>query len=225
MKWLLLPAVTAMLVASCSPRDNRAGTTAGSDRETGLRRDSTSGVTASDTAATSRNNAAQPTPTGAANPSGAGGESNEAAAILSQLYTADEAEVQEAKAAETKATNPQVKRFARKLVQDHQMNASEARTIAKRLGVNLTAGAGATSESQSAAAGEMAGKTGADFDRAFVERQVQEHQQNIDKIEHQMLPAAKDPQVKAYLQKTDKAMKTHLQLAQQLEQQLGKSSS
>jgi putative membrane protein len=223
MKWLLLPAVTAMLVASCSPRDNRAGTTA-SDRETGMRSDSAGGATGSDTA-TSTRNTAQPTPAGAANPSGATGESNEASAVLSQLYTANEAEIQEAKDAASKASNPQVKRFAAKLVHDHTQNEQEARAIAKRLGVNLTAGAGAASESQSAAMGEMAGKTGAEFDRAFLEHQVQLHQQNIDKIEHQMLPAAKDPQLKAYLQKTDKAMKTHLQLAQQLEQQLGKSSS
>jgi len=170
----------------------------------------------------SAGNTAQPTRS-AANPSGATG--SEASGILSVIATANQAEIQGAKDAQTKASNPQVKRFAAKLAHDHQKNEQEAQALAKRLGVDLAGGAAAASESQSAAMGELASKTGADFDRAYVEHEIQDHQQNIDKIEHQMLPAAKDPQVKAFLQKTDREMKNHLQVAKQLEQQLSKSSS
>jgi putative membrane protein len=217
MRWLLLPAVAALLVAACSPRDR---STAAGTRETGMSSD-TAGVTRSDTTATA-GNTAQPTPS-EVNPSGATG--TEASGILSVVSTANQSEIQAAKDAQTKASNSQVKRFAAKLAQDHQKNEQQAEALAKRLGVDLTAGAGASSESQSAAMGELAGKTGADFDRAYVEHEIQDHQQNIDKIEHQLLPAAKDPQVKAFLQKTDREMKNHLQMAKQLEQQLSKSSS
>ncbi|HEU4588560.1 MAG TPA: DUF4142 domain-containing protein, partial [Gemmatimonadales bacterium] len=181
----------------------------------------TAGMARSETTATA-GNAAQPARS-EANPSGTTG--NEASGLLSVISTANQTEIQAAKDAQSKASSPQVKRFAAKLAQDHQKNDQQAQALAKRLGVDLASGAGAASESQSAAMGELAGKTGAEFDRAYVQREIQDHQQNIDKIEQQMLPAAKDPQVKAFLQKTDKAMKNHLQMAKQLEQQLSKSSS
>jgi putative membrane protein len=217
MKWLLLPAVAAMLVMACSPRDR---STAAGGRETGMSSD-TAGMARSDTAAPA-GNAAQPE-SAAVNPSGTTG--SEASGILSVIATANGAEIQTAKDAQTKASNPQVKRFAAKLAKDHQKNDQEAQALAKKLGVNLAAGAAAASESQSAAMGDLASKTGAEFDRAYVEHEIQDHEQNIDKIEHQLLPAAKDPQVKAFLQKTDREMKNHLQMAKQLQQQLNKSSS
>lgn len=215
MRRLVLPAMAALLVTACSSRENRD--TAAGQRESGMSSD-TAGMARTDTTAPT-GNAAQP----AENPSGAAG--SEASGLLSVISTANQSEIQSAKDAESKASSPQVKRFAAKLVQDHQKNEQQAQALAKRLGVDLAAGAGATSESQSAAMGELAGKTGAEFDRAYVDRAIQDHQQNIDKIEQQMLPAAKDPQVKAFLQKTDKEMKNHLQMAKQLEQQLSKSSS
>ncbi len=191
-----------------------------------MRSDSTGGTMGSDTArsSTSSTGAAQPT-TGAATPSGTNTEAMDASGILSQLASANQAEIQEAKDAQSKASNPQVKRFAAKLAHDHQQNYQEAQALAKRLGVTLAAPSGTVSESQSAAMGEMVGKTGAEFDRAFLEHEVQAHQQNIDKIQNTMLPAAKNPRLKAYLQKTATAMKGHLQQAQQLEQRVGGASS
>jgi putative membrane protein len=67
---------------------------------------------------------------------------------------------------------------------------------------------------------ELQGKTGAEFDRAFVQHQIQLHQSNIQKIQNQMLPAVQEPQLKAYLQKTVKAMQGHLATLEQTEQQI-----
>ncbi|HZA97954.1 MAG TPA: DUF4142 domain-containing protein, partial [Gemmatimonadales bacterium] len=59
-----------------------------------------------------------------------------------------------------------------------------------------------------------------EFDRAFVQHQIQLHENNIQKIQTQLLPAVEEPQVKAYLQKTLKAMQGHLATLQKTEQQL-----
>jgi putative membrane protein len=191
----------------------------------------TSGAPASRDTATSAGGGATGTTsgatstTGAASPSGATGEAMDASAILSQLAVANETEIQEAKTAASKASSPQVKRFANALAQQHQQNLQQGRALARQMKISLTAGTGTASESQSAAMGEMAGKSGADFDRAFLEHQIQAHQQNIDKIQNTMLPAANDAQLKSYLQKTVTAMQGHLKQAQQLEEQLNKSSS
>lgn len=228
MRWLLLPAAAAVLVVSCnSGRDARSGS---SGSETGMS-GGTSGAPASRDTATSAGGGATGTTsgatstTGAASPSGATGEAMDASAILSQLAVANETEIQEAKTAASKASSPQVKRFANALAQQHQQNLQQGRALARQMKISLTAGTGTASESQSAAMGEMAGKSGADFDRAFLEHQIQAHQQNIDKIQNTMLPAANDAQLKSYLQKTVTAMQGHLKQAQQLEEQLNKSSS
>jgi predicted outer membrane protein len=89
--------------------------------------------------------------------------------------------------------------------------------LAQKLNISLTL---APSDS-AAAPSNLQGKTGRDFDKGFVEYQIQAHQDNIDKIQTQLLPAASNPQVKAYLQKTLAAMQGHLASLKQVQQQLG----
>jgi predicted outer membrane protein len=67
---------------------------------------------------------------------------------------------------------------------------------------------------------ELQGKSGREFDRSFVQHQVQLHENNIEKIQSQLLPAVQDPQLKAYLQKTLKAMQGHLATLEKTEQQI-----
>jgi predicted outer membrane protein len=68
---------------------------------------------------------------------------------------------------------------------------------------------------------ELQGKIGPDFDVAFVEHEIQEHQGNIEKIQSQLLPAAQNPELKAYLQKTLTVMHQHLASLKQVEPQPG----
>ena len=68
---------------------------------------------------------------------------------------------------------------------------------------------------------DLQGKTGSDFDRAFVQHEIDDHQSNIDKIEKQILPSIQNEQVKSYLQKTVTEMQSHLSSLKQVQQQLG----
>ena len=56
---------------------------------------------------------------------------------------------------------------------------------------------------------------------SFVEFGKKFGQDNIDKIQTQLLPAASNPEVKAYLQDTLTAMQGHLASLKQVQQQLG----
>ncbi|HET7600713.1 MAG TPA: DUF4142 domain-containing protein [Gemmatimonadales bacterium] len=214
MRFVLLPAAVAALALACSP-SNRATSNAGG-RETGMR----------DGAPVSSDSAGAPARSiDTAHAPGAGAGSEGApTAMLSQLEVANTAEITDAELALKRSKNQPVREFAQKLLRDHRQSREEGRALAKKLNVDLSQVAGGATESQSASAGELAGKKGADFDRTFIDQQVQAHQQNIDKIRNQMLPQAQNADLKAYLQKTVNTMEGHLASAKVLQNDLKAAS-
>jgi putative membrane protein len=208
MKWMLLPATALVMFAGCSPASDRgndaAGGTPGS--ETGMAATDT-GMTGSSAGAT--------TPVGTMDASG----------VLSQLAVANQTEIQQAQAAAKKASAPTVKQFADQLVKDHKANAKQLQEVATKMGATLAeSGAQTATESESALMGELADKSGKEFDQAFLDAQIQAHEQNIDKIRNQLLPASDQPELRDYLQQTASAMEGHLASAKQLKQDLSTGS-
>jgi putative membrane protein len=193
MRPVLFPAAALGLLTFCSPPNNRR------TGETGMATD-TMTRSSSDTASAATS-AQAVTP----------------AAILSQVYAANTAEIQLSKLAGKKATLPAVKRIAAKLAADHAKNREEERALAQKLSMSLTPAA----SDSTALAPDLQGKTGRDFDKAFVEHEIKGHENNIQKVQTQLLPAASNPEVKAYLQKTLTAMQGHLANLKQVQQQLG----
>jgi putative membrane protein len=135
------------------------------------------------------------------------------AAILSELSVANKAETQLAAVAAKQATSPQVKQVAKKLAADHGRNLEQLRALAQKLGLNLTDSTGLPDD--------LRGKSGPDFDRTFVRREIEEHQANIQKIKTEMIPAAQNEQIRAYLQETVTEMEAHLAALKRAEQRLG----
>jgi putative membrane protein len=197
MRSAFFPAAALALLTFCSPGNNR--------------RTGDTGMT-TDTAAPPSADSAAPS-----------AEAASPAAILSQLDVANTTEIQLSKLAAKKATSPAVKRVAAKLAADHAKNREEERALAQKLNITLTPATGAEASGADSAAvpPELQGKTGRDFDQAFIEHEVQDHQDNIEKIQTQLLPAASNPEVKAYLQKTLTAIQGHLASLKQVQQQLG----
>lgn len=198
MRSALFPATALALLTFCSPASNRR------TGETGM---------ATDTAARPPADSASAAP---------GAEAVTPAGILSQLYVANTTEIQLSKEAAKKATSSAVKRIAAKLAADHSKNREEERALAQKLNITLApaTGAGAASDSTSLPS-ELQGKTGRVFDKAFVEHEIKDHEDNIQKIQTQLLPAASNPEVKAYLQKTLSAIQGHLASLKQVRQRLG----
>ena len=145
------------------------------------------------------------------------------AAILSQMNVANTTEIQLATLASKKASAPKVKQIARKLATDHSKNREQLRSLAQKLNVTLTpAQGGSVSAADSAAMPpDLQGKSGRNFDRAFVQHEIADHQSNIQKLQTQAIPSARDAAVKAYLQKTVTEMQAHLSSLKQVQQQLG----
>lgn len=122
-------------------------------------------------------------------------------------------EVQVAQLAAAKATDPAVKDFASKLVQDHQQANNELVQIANARHVELPA---APSRDQRHAIEKLGKKSGAEFDREFVKQVgLKDHEKDIRTFE-KAAGKLKDPDLKAWAQKTLPHLREHRALAQKL---------
>lgn len=68
-------------------------------------------------------------------------------------------------------------------------------------------------------------KSGKDFDRAYLQLQIDEHRKVRDELQDKLLPAAKDSGVKAYLEDIKPKVESHLALAERLQEELNGTSS
>jgi putative membrane protein len=82
------------------------------------------------------------------------------------------AEVELAKLAENKSTNPKVKEFASMMIKDHTMANEELMALAKTKNITLPTTVGADQQTVMA---DLQKKSGADFDKGYVDAMVKDH--------------------------------------------------
>jgi putative membrane protein len=103
---------------------------------------------------------------------------------LQKLHADNQAEVHMGQMGEQQATSPELKQFAQKLQQDHQKLDDKVTQTAQSAGISLE---GKAAESaQKDADKEMKklhGKTGQDFDKAFLSQMVKDHEKDIKAME------------------------------------------
>ncbi len=122
-------------------------------------------------------------------------------------------ELQAAQLAATKATDPAVKRYATQLADHHGAANSELMSLANSLGLELPPGPKRAMRNEIEKLGK---KTGPEFDREFVQNVgVKEHEKDI-KAFQKAAKDVKDPQLKAWIDKTLPVLQQHLAAAQNL---------
>ncbi|HSR90020.1 MAG TPA: DUF4142 domain-containing protein [Gemmatimonadales bacterium] len=67
----------------------------------------------------------------------------------------------------------------------------------------------------------MGAKSGADFDKQWLGHEIEFHQAVIDMVTKTLLPATKNPELKAFIEKAAPAFQGHLVAAQNLQKKLG----
>ena len=125
--------------------------------------------------------------------------------------------------AATKTKNAAVKDFARTMVRDHGAVNKQAVALAQKL--NVTPQDNDVSRQLQSDAEQahtnLQGKSGADFDRAYIEREVQYHQAVLDALDKTLIPGAQNAELKALLEKVRPNIAAHLERAQKLQGTLG----
>lgn len=127
------------------------------------------------------------------------------------------AEVRLGELAGRQGASEDVRRFGEKLVTDHRSANQELMRLSSMKAVSVP---DRLSEEGRRTVDELSGKTGADFDRAWIDQIVQDHEQDIEKFQRQA-EGAQDPDVKAFASKTLPTLQDHLRRAQEIQKSLG----
>jgi putative membrane protein len=145
------------------------------------------------------------------------------AEIAHVAVTANTIDSEAGQQALSKASNAEVKQFAQTMINDHNGVNKEAAALAQRLGV--TPADNTTSQQLKSDAdrmkAELATKSGAEYDRAYIANEVVYHQAVLNALDQTLIPGAQNAELKALLEKVRPAVAAHLQMAQQLQTKLG----
>jgi putative membrane protein len=129
-------------------------------------------------------------------------------AAISDMY-----EIQAGQLAQTKATSADVKTFAAKMVTDHTKTSDQLKSIiASKSGMKPPA---AMDAMHKALFTKLKSASGANFDSAYAQQQIQAHQQAVMLFTSESQNGT-DPDLKKFATDTLPALQQHLSMAQQL---------
>lgn len=132
------------------------------------------------------------------------------------------AEIELSKLAEERATNPQVKDFARTLVRDHTKALADLREAAAAANLQLST-ANEGNGDQRNLQEDLAKLTGRDFDRRFIGAMVDKHQNAVNEIEKKV--DSESPQIRQWATQTLPVVRRHLDHAKELKETLDRAQT
>jgi putative membrane protein len=121
--------------------------------------------------------------------------------IAHSAYTADVIDINYAKIALGKTDNPDVKRFARLMIQDHTAVNEGAGALLKKLGVSAQDNAFSEALNRGAAAenAKLRSLSGRAFDREYARNELAYHKQVNSIVGDMWIPTVQNAEVKAFL--------------------------
>lgn len=147
------------------------------------------------------------------------------AQIAQIVVTANQVDIDAGKLAESKATNADVKAFARQMVTDHSGVNKQATALVKKLHVKPQP----SDTSKSLAQGgkdniaKLKGmKKGPEFDKAYIDHEVDYHQAVLDAMDKTLVPSARNAELKDLLVKVRPAFVAHLDHGKMIQSKIGK---
>lgn len=127
--------------------------------------------------------------------------------------------------AKTRARSADVRSFAETMIADHGGVNAQAAALVGRLGVTPEANDVSRQLQQGAdqARTTLEAASGAEFDRAYIQREIEYHQAVLDALDQSLIPNARNAELKALLEGVRPAIVAHLERARQIQGTLGTS--
>jgi len=149
-------------------------------------------------------------------PSGRDGGPTDAQ-ILALLEVANLSDIETGQLGQMKSSNSRVQQYGHRMVQEHTAMLNAGAETALHLSVvpEKPPEAKLMMNEHKQQLNELADKTGAEFDRAYLEHEVKMHQRVLQKIDL-ALQESEHAEVKQLLEKSRKQVETHLKAAQDL---------
>ena len=127
------------------------------------------------------------------------------------------AEVSLGKMAADKATDPDVKQFAQRMVDDHSKANDELTNLASSKGIQAPTNPDPKEQALMDRLGKL---SGAEFDKAYMQAMVSDHNHDVSEFQ-KYSRSGSDPEVKAWAAKTLPTLEEHQQLAKQTAAKVG----
>jgi putative membrane protein len=122
------------------------------------------------------------------------------------------AEVEMGQLATEKASNPDVKKFGQRMVDDHTKANDQLKQVASQEGIQLPTSISAKDKMTKERLSKL---SGADFDKAYMADMVKDHTKDVADFQKEST-SGKDPAVKDFATQTLPTLQSHLQAAQQV---------
>jgi putative membrane protein len=130
------------------------------------------------------------------------------------------AEVKLGQLAEEKAQNPEVKKFAQRMVEDHTKANDELKQIASRERINLPTDVSHKDAQTYQSLSKLSGEA---FDKAYAQQMVRDHEKDVSEFK-QETTSAQNPSLKQFAQQTLPTLESHLQEARQMEHSVSRNA-
>jgi putative membrane protein len=142
--------------------------------------------------------------------------------ILGIMTTVDAGEIEQARLALQKANDARVKQFATHMIEQHTDSTQKISSIASQHGLTPAASSTSTTLKQKGEKmlSSLTNTASASFDSTYINGQIQQHQEVLDMLHAQLMPASRSDVVSAQLKAAHTMVQAHLNDARQLEPML-----
>ncbi|MDF2475909.1 MAG: outer membrane protein-like protein [Sphingobacterium sp.] len=142
--------------------------------------------------------------------------SEEDAKFVTEAANGGMAEVELGQLAQQKAQHADVKAFGEMMIKDHSKANDELTALAQAKNITVPATVGAE---QQKVKDDLAKKTGRDFDKAYIDEMVKDHEKDV-KLFEDASKNLKDAELKAFVDKTLPTLRTHLEHSKSVKDKL-----
>ena len=141
--------------------------------------------------------------------------------IIAIFDAANTADIETGQLAAERGHSAEVRAFGAMLARDHKQVRQVGRDLAAKLDVTPTPPTDdAAAKAHAQAMASLRGKSGPDFDRAFLQHEAAFHKAVIDAVKGTLLPAVRNEELRSLVVKVAPAFEAHMIAAQELEKQL-----
>lgn len=144
------------------------------------------------------------------------------AQIVNALQTANLGEAQAAELALQKASRSDVKGFARRMKRDHSSSQEKLSSLAAERNITPAESDYSASLRQHSqeSLSSLRPLSGADFDRAYMDAMVADHQALLDAIDNRMIPNVRDEKLSSTLRRKREVVSDHLRDARRIQSRI-----
>lgn len=137
--------------------------------------------------------------------------------ILSIMNTADRSDIEGGRLAETRAVDPQVRDFGRRMVADHSAMLEENKQLSHRFDIEPLSSAvnKQVIEQHGEALDTLLNKTGAEFDRAYIDQEIERHERLVALV-GKATTSASHVALKEHLRQVEPMLQDHLEAARNI---------